>query len=79
MARLSGSDVVDSVAEYNYAHFSLQPRTLDVLGGVQVGEPAPDFTTTRLDGTEVRLSDFRGKTVVLETGSASRPMYVKTI
>jgi hypothetical protein len=79
MAHSSGPDVVDYASEYNYEHFSLQQRTMDVLGGVQVGQPAPDFTAARLDGTEIRLSDYRGKTVVLETGSASCPMYVKNI
>ena len=28
-------------------------------------KPAPDFTLTSLDGEEVRLSDYRGKPVVL--------------
>ncbi len=32
---------------------------------VQVDEPAPDFRLTDLDGNVVLLSDFRGKTVVL--------------
>lgn len=32
----------------------------------KVGEPAPDFALPDLDGTTVRLSDFQGKTVVLE-------------
>jgi peroxiredoxin len=31
-----------------------------------VGSPAPDFTLPDLDGKPVRLSDFRGKVVVLE-------------
>jgi len=31
-----------------------------------VGKPAPDFTLQDLDGKTVKLSDFRGKTVVLE-------------
>jgi peroxiredoxin len=31
-----------------------------------VGQPAPDFSLPDLDGKLVRLSDFRGKTVVLE-------------
>jgi peroxiredoxin len=31
-----------------------------------VGEPAPDFALKDLDGNEVRLSSFKGKTVVLE-------------
>lgn len=33
---------------------------------LQVGEPAPDFTGTDTRGTSHTLSDFRGKTVVLE-------------
>jgi peroxiredoxin len=32
----------------------------------EVGKPAPDFTLRDLDGAEVRLSSFKGKTVVLE-------------
>ena len=32
----------------------------------QVGQPAPDFTLTDLDGKEHKLSQYRGKTVVLE-------------
>jgi peroxiredoxin len=31
-----------------------------------IGEPAPDFALPDLDGNQVRLSSFRGKTVVLE-------------
>jgi len=31
-----------------------------------VGQPAPDFTLTDLDGTAHHLADYRGKTVVLE-------------
>ena len=32
---------------------------------VELDQPAPDFLLTNLDGENVRLSDFRGKTVVL--------------
>lgn len=32
----------------------------------EVGKPAPDFALNDLDGKEVRLSSFKGKTVVLE-------------
>lgn len=70
------TDTGSAAPAYNYDHFGLDHRTMDHLGGVAVGEPAPDFTATRLDGTEIKLSDFRGKPVVLETGSASCPMYV---
>ncbi len=32
---------------------------------LNVGDPAPDFTATDHTGTQVRLSDFRGKKVWL--------------
>ena len=32
----------------------------------RVGAPAPDFTLGDLDGKQVRLSDLKGKTVILE-------------
>lgn len=70
------TDTNSAAPAYNYDHFGLEHRSMDHLGGVEVGEPAPDFTATRLDGTEVKLSDFRGKPVVVETGSVSCPMYV---
>jgi thiol-disulfide isomerase/thioredoxin len=35
-------------------------------GGAAVGEPAPDFTAQTLDGQTIRLSDLRGKVVVLD-------------
>lgn len=36
------------------------------VGQAKIGQPAPDFTLTDLDGKVVKLSDFKGKTVVLE-------------
>ena len=32
---------------------------------VEVGDEAPDFTLPSLDGSPIRLSDFRGKKLVL--------------
>lgn len=40
-----------------------------------VGEPAPDFTAIDRDGNRIRLSDFLGTTVVLETGSRNCPIF----
>ena len=37
------------------------------------------FPMTRLDGTVVNLADYKGKWVVIETGSLTCPMYVKNI
>jgi peroxiredoxin len=40
--------------------------TVDVpRGGPQIGDVAPDFTATTLDGKTVKLSDYAGKPVVL--------------
>src|SRR5271170_906346 len=36
------------------------------LGAVAVGQPAPDFSLTDITGQVRKLSDYRGKTVVLE-------------
>jgi peroxiredoxin len=41
-----------------------------------VGKPAPDFALKGLDGKEVKLSSFKGKTVVLEWFNPGCP-YVK--
>lgn len=41
-----------------------------------VGQPAPDFTLTDLDGKEHKLSDYRGKTVVLEWFNPDCPFVV---
>jgi peroxiredoxin len=36
------------------------------LAAAEIGKPAPDFALPDLDGKEVKLSDHKGKTVVLE-------------
>ncbi len=44
---------------------------------VKTGEPAPDFTLTDINGVSHNLSDFRGKTVVLEWINHGCPFVVK--
>ena len=39
--------------------------TPDSTPGITSGSPAPDFSLKALDGTQVRLSDFKGRPVVL--------------
>ncbi|MFH1497058.1 MAG: redoxin domain-containing protein [Verrucomicrobiota bacterium] len=42
-----------------------------------VGQPAPDFTLTDIDGNAVTLSSLKGKTVVLEWVNQECPFVVK--
>jgi len=42
------------------------PAALDVPVGNRVGQLAPDFTLSRLDGGESSLSEFRGRVVILD-------------
>ncbi|MEN9217121.1 MAG: thioredoxin family protein [Gloeomargarita sp. HHBFW_bins_162] len=44
---------------------------------VQVGNPAPDFTAKTSTGQTVRLSDYKGKMVVLEWTNHECPFVVK--
>ena len=44
---------------------------------VTVGQPAPDFSLVDLNGQAHRLSDFRGKTVVLEWTNPECPIVGK--
>jgi len=40
---------------------------------VQVGKPAPDFTATDINGKTVKLSDYKGKIVVIESYNSDCP------
>jgi hypothetical protein len=42
-----------------------------------IGQPAPDFSLTDLDGHAHQLSDYRGKTVVLEWNNPDCPIVHK--
>jgi peroxiredoxin len=45
---------------------SSSPSRVAVTGTAEIGRPAPDFELRDLEGQTYRLSQFRGKTVVLE-------------
>ena len=60
--------------EYNYEHFRITHGLRDAQrtvtdAGIQPGEVAPDFTLPDTEGGTVRLSDLRGKPVLLHFGS----------
>jgi peroxiredoxin len=48
------------------------------MGKASVGAPAPDFTLSDLDGKPVKLSSFKGKTVVLEWFNPGCPFVRKS-
>ena len=52
-----------------------QGGNLDPASGPAVGESAPNFTLTDIDGAEVSLADLRGKPVVIEFGSYTCPIF----
>jgi hypothetical protein len=62
------------IDEYNFEHFGTRHllrdgrRTL-TRSGIAPGDPAPDFELPRADGGTLRLSNLRGKPVLLRFGS----------
>src|SRR6266513_5260708 len=46
---------------------------ISALAAAQVGKPAPDFTTTDINGKTHKLSDYKGKLVVLEAYNLDCP------
>jgi alkyl hydroperoxide reductase subunit AhpC len=67
----------DAERDYNLETFAASPAPANPgeTMAAKVGVIAPDFAVPGLDGTMVRLSDFRGKChVVVMTGAVTSPM-----
>lgn len=64
---------------YNRPRFTVKQYDWDLFKGPAAGDEAIEFTATDLEGNQVKLSDYRGKWVVLETGSSTCSMYTKNI
>jgi peroxiredoxin len=77
----------ESAQEYNRASFTVEestrnqdPEQLDFQPDLHVGMMAPDVTLTDLDGSPVRLSDFRGKKhIVFEFGCVTAPVFINDL
>ena len=65
---------------YNYSRFKMTNYELGYFPGPKAGENVSyDYTLTDLNGKEVKLSDYKGKWLVIESGSRTCPMYVKNV
>jgi len=68
-----------STDTYNYVAFDFALEQAEVTRWLQegpaIGEVAPDFELMDIDGNTVRLSDLRGRPVVLEFGSYTCPIF----
>lgn len=64
---------------YNYPNFTASQYNFGAFGGLSVGEQVTPFIVTDLEGSHVSLADYRGRTVVLETGSATCPQYISRV
>jgi peroxiredoxin len=57
--------------------FAICSLTLLSFGAVNAGDSAPDFTSTDSNGKSVKLSDYKGKFVVLEWTNEGCPYTMK--
>lgn len=65
---------------YNNARFTVKEYDWDVFMGPAAGDQYKDAELTDLEtGESVKLSDFSGKWMVIETGSSTCSMYTKNI
>ncbi len=71
--------MTDHGLPYNTARFKNKNYDQLRFPGPRPGELAPDFSLQDINGDEVKLSDFKGKSVVIETGSITCSMFVHCI
>ncbi len=74
--RFVGLENKMSLDEYNFEHFRTKHLLSDAQAtieeqGIKPGEMAPDFQLSRVGGGSLRLSELRGKPVILHFGSFS--------
>jgi peroxiredoxin len=55
--------------------FALVPALILAMAAqaIEVGKPAPDFTATDINGKTIKLSDYKGKVVVIESYNSDCP------
>ena len=74
------SDQQPAPPAYNTPRFRPSDYNFEMFVGPRAGDDLKDFTLTDLaTSEEIKLSDFAGKWVVIETGSSTCSMYTKNI
>ncbi len=61
---------------YNYVHFNSKLETKADFEDPEANDSSLDFTGLTINGESIKLSDFKGKTVVIESGSYTCPSYI---
>jgi peroxiredoxin len=56
-----------------FALFTALALTTSGVFAVEIGKPAPDFTGTDINGKAVKLDDYKGKIVVIESYNSDCP------
>lgn len=70
LAKAAAADLARAAADKE-AEKNPVPQFREAYGKLKAGEPVPDFTALRVDGSEVKFSELsKGKTVVLSFWSA---------
>ena len=65
---------------YNYPRFKMSNYELGYFPGPKAGDQVDyGYTFTDLNGKAVNLEDYKGKWLVIESGSLTCPMYVKNV
>ena len=65
---------------YNNKRFKVSDYNFEMFVGPRAGDQVKDFTFTDLNnGSDIKLSEFEGKWLVIETGSSTCSMYTKNI
>ena len=65
---------------YNNKRFKVSDYNFEMFVGPRAGDQVKDFTFTDLNNdSDIKLSEFEGKWLVIETGSSTCSMYTKNI
>lgn len=75
--RISSIAHLAAVSALSVALVACSPDAAEALADLPVGKPAPDFRVNDTNGRAVSLSEFRGKTVVLEWSNPECPTVKK--